>query len=109
VARKQNGEPASDEHASERSMPQRTSCQRAVNADVVLVYNETPVAETVDNVRKHARCWRDNESDTAASPRGISGDMAVKDDVETGEALGARRRNLVEEDAGYNRGVETQA
>jgi hypothetical protein len=74
---------------------QRTRLQRAVNADVASLH-EFPVAETVDNARKQQEL-------TETSPKrqfsraGYQRRHGVKDDVETGEALGARRRNLVEE------------
>src|ERR1017187_8729191 len=74
---------------------QRTRLQRAVNADVASLH-ETPVAETVDNVRKQQEL-AETSPIRQPSPAGYQRRHGVKDDVETGEALGARRRNLVEE------------
>jgi len=74
---------------------QRTRLQRAVNADVASLH-ETPVAETVDNVRKQQEL-AETSPIRQLSPAGYQRRHGVKDDVETGEALGARRRNLVEE------------
>jgi hypothetical protein len=74
---------------------QRTRLQRAVNADVASLH-ESPVAETVYNARK-----QQGRAETSPirqpSPAGYQRRHGVKDDVETGEALGARRRKLVEE------------
>ena len=74
---------------------QHIRLQRAVNADVASSH-ETPVAETVDNARK-----QQGLSETSplrqSSPAGYQRRHDVKDSVETGEALGARRRNPVEE------------
>jgi hypothetical protein len=74
---------------------QRTRLQRAVNADVASLH-ESPVAETVYNARK-----QQGRAETSpirqSSPAGYQRRHGVKDDVETGEALGARRRKLVEE------------
>ncbi len=74
---------------------QRTRLQRAVNADVASSH-ETPVAETVYNARK-----QQDLSETSPmrqiSPAGYQRRHGVKDNVETGEALGIRRRNPVEE------------
>ena len=55
-----------------------------------------PVAETVDNVRKQQEL-AETSPIRQLSPAGYQRRHGVKDDVETGEALGARRRNLVEE------------
>jgi hypothetical protein len=74
---------------------QRTRLQRAVNADVASLH-ETPVAETVDNARKQQELAETSPM-RRLSPAGYQRRHGVKDDVETGEALGARRRNLVEE------------
>ena len=78
-----------------------------MNADVASLH-EYPVAETVDNGRKQQEL-----SETSPmrrfSPAGYQRRHGVKEDVETGEALGARRRNLVEEAIGYNREWEVQA
>jgi len=74
---------------------QRTRLQRAVNADVASLH-EFPVAETVDNARKQQEL-AETSPKRQFSPAGYQRRHGVKDDVETGEALGARRRNLVEE------------
>jgi hypothetical protein len=74
---------------------QRTRLQRAVNADVASLH-EFPVAETVDNARKQ-QGLAETSPMRRLSPAGYQRRHGVKDDVETGEALGARRRNLVEE------------
>jgi hypothetical protein len=74
---------------------QRTRLQRAVNADVASLH-ESPVAETVDNARKQQGLTETSPT-RQLSPAGYQRRHGVKEDVETGEALGARRRNLVEE------------
>jgi len=74
---------------------QRTRLQRAVNADVASLH-ESPVAETVYNARKQQELFETSPM-RQLSPAGYQRRHGVKDDVETGEALGARRRNLVEE------------
>jgi hypothetical protein len=74
---------------------QRTRLQRAVNADVASLH-ESPVAETVDNARKQ-QGLAETSPMRQLSPAGYQRRHGVKDDVETGEALGARRRNLAEE------------
>lgn len=74
---------------------QRTRLQRAVNADVASLH-ESPVAETVDNARKQ-QGLAETSPMRQLSPAGYQRRHGVKEDVETGEALGARRRNLVEE------------
>jgi hypothetical protein len=74
---------------------QRIRLQRAVNADVASLH-ETPVAETVDNARKQQEL-AETSPIRRLSPAGYQRRHGVKDDVETGEALGARRRNLVGE------------
>jgi Insertion element 4 transposase N-terminal/Transposase DDE domain len=74
---------------------QRTRLQCAVNADVASLH-ESPVAETVDNARKQ-QGLAETSPIRQLSPAGYQRRHGVKDDVETGEALGARRRNLVEE------------
>jgi hypothetical protein len=74
---------------------QRTRLQRAVNADVASLH-ESPVAETVDNARKQ-QGLAETSPMQQLSPAGYQRRHGVKEDVETGEALGARRRNLVEE------------
>jgi hypothetical protein len=74
---------------------QRTRLQRAVNADVASLH-ESPVAETVYNARKQ-QGLAETSPMRQLSPAGYQRRHGVKDDVETGETLGARRRNLVEE------------
>ena len=74
---------------------QRTRLQRAVNADVASLH-ESPVAETVDNARKQQE-RAETSPMRQLSPAGYQRRHGVKDDVETGEALDARRRNLAEE------------
>ena len=74
---------------------QRTRLQRAVNVDVASLH-ESPVAETVYNARKQ-QGLAETSPIRQLSPAGYQRRHGVKDDVETGEALGARRRNLVEE------------
>jgi hypothetical protein len=74
---------------------QRTRLQRAVNADVASLH-EVPVAETVDSARKQQEP-AETSPRRQLSPAGYQRRHGVKDDVETGETLGARRRNLVEE------------
>jgi len=74
---------------------QRTRLQRTVNADVASLH-ESPVAETVDNARKQ-QGLAETSPIRQLSPAGYQRRHGVKDGVETGEALGARRRNLVEE------------
>jgi hypothetical protein len=66
-----------------------------VNADVASLH-ESPVAETVYNVRKQ-QGLAETSPKRQLSPAGYQRRHGVKDDVETGEALGARRRNLAEE------------
>jgi hypothetical protein len=84
----------SDKH-TRKECAQRTRLQRAVNADVASLH-EFPVAETVDNARKQQEL-SETSPKRQLSPAGYQRRHGVKDDVETGEALGARRRNLVEE------------
>ena len=74
---------------------QRTRLQRAVNADVASSH-ETPVAETVDNARKQ-QVLSETGPMRQHSPAGYQRRHGVKDNVETGETLGIRRRNPVEE------------
>ena len=74
---------------------QRTRLQRTVNADVASLH-ESPVAETVDNARKQ-QGLAETSPIRQLSPAGYQRRHGVKDDVETGETLGARRRNLAEE------------
>jgi len=74
---------------------QRTRLQRTVNADVASLH-ENPGAETVDNVRKQQELAEMSPMQQL-SPAGYQRRHGVKADVSTGEALGARRRNLAEE------------
>ena len=84
----------SDEH-TRKECAQRTRLQRAVNADVASLH-ESPVAETIYNARKQQELAETSPM-RQLSPAGYQRRHGVKDDVETGEALGARRGNLVEE------------
>jgi hypothetical protein len=84
----------SDKH-TRKECAQRTGLQRTVNADVASLH-ESPVAETVDNARKQ-QGLAETSPIRQLSPAGYQRRHGVKEDVETGEALGARRRNLVEE------------
>jgi hypothetical protein len=84
----------SDKH-TRKECAQRTRLQRTVNADVASLH-ESPVAETVDNARKQ-QGLAETSPKRQPSPAGYQRRHGVKDDVETGETLGARRRNLVEE------------
>jgi hypothetical protein len=74
---------------------QRIRLQRAVNAEVASLH-EVPVAETVDNVRKQQELTETSPM-RRFSPAGYQRRHDAKDDVETGEALDARRRKLAEE------------
>ena len=74
---------------------QRTRLQRAVNADVASLH-ANPVAETLDNARKQQELTETSPM-RQFSPAGYQRRHGVKADVSTGEALGARRRNLAEE------------
>ena len=84
----------SDKH-TRKECAQRTRLQRTVNADVASLH-AFPVAETVDNARKQQEL-AEMSPIRQLSPAGYQRRHGVKDDVETGETLGARRRNLVEE------------
>ena len=74
---------------------QRTRLQRTVNADVASLH-ESPVAETVDNARKQ-QGLAETSPMRQLSPAGYQRRHGVKEDVETGEALGVRRGKLAEE------------
>ncbi|MFQ5930573.1 MAG: hypothetical protein ACE5MK_12830, partial [Acidobacteriota bacterium] len=74
---------------------QRTRLQRAVNADVASLH-ESPVAETVYNVRKQ-QGLAETSPMRQLSPAGYQRRHGVKEDVSTGETLDARRRKLAEE------------
>jgi len=69
--------------------------QRAVNAEVASLH-VSPVAETVDNVRRQQELTEKGLI-RQFSPAGYQRWHVVKDYVETGEALDTRRRNIVEE------------
>jgi hypothetical protein len=68
-----------------------------VNADVASLH-AIPVAETVDNARRQQEPFETSLM-RRLSPAGYQRWHEAKDYVPTGEALGARRRNLVEEAA----------
>ena len=74
---------------------QLTRLQRTVNADVASSH-ENPEAETVHNVRKQQEPIEMSPM-RRLSPAGYQRRHGEKEDVPTGEALGARRRNLAEE------------
>jgi hypothetical protein len=74
---------------------QRTRLQRTVNADVASLH-ESPVAETVDNARKQ-QGLAETSPIRQLSPAGYQRRHGVKEDVETGETLGARRRKIAAE------------
>jgi hypothetical protein len=78
-----------------REYAQLTRLQRTVNADVASLH-ANPVAETVDNARKQQEP-AETSPIRQLSPAGYQRRHGGKDDVSTGEALDARRRNLVEE------------
>ena len=74
---------------------QLTRLQRTVNADVASSH-QTPVAETVENVRKQQELAEMSPM-RRLSPAGYQRRHGEKEDVSTGEALAARRRNPAEE------------
>jgi hypothetical protein len=74
---------------------QLTRLQRTVNADVASLHG-TPVVETVDNVRKQQELTETSPT-RRLSPAGYQRRHGEKEDVSTGEALGARRGNPAEE------------
>jgi len=74
---------------------QLTRLQHTVNADVASSH-ENPEAETVHNVRKQQEPIETSPM-RRLSPAGYQRRHGEKEDVPTGEALGARRRNLAEE------------
>jgi hypothetical protein len=76
---------------------QLTRLQRTVNADVASSH-ANPEAETVDNVRKQQEPIETSPM-RRLSPAGYQRRHGEKENVETGEAPGVRRRNLVEEAA----------
>jgi hypothetical protein len=74
---------------------QLTRLQRAVNADVASLH-ANPEAETVYNERKQQEPIETSPM-RRLSPAGYQRRHGEKENVATGEALGVRRRNLVEE------------
>src|ERR1035441_601026 len=74
---------------------QLTRLQRAVNADVASLH-ANPEAETVYNVRKQQEPIETSPM-RRLSPAGYQRRHGEKENVATGEALGVRRSNLVEE------------
>lgn len=74
---------------------QNSRLQRTVNADVASLH-VNPVAETVDNERRQQEL-PETSLTQESSPAGYQRRHGVKVYVETGEALGIRRRNPVEE------------
>jgi hypothetical protein len=72
---------------------QSTRLQRAVNAEVASLH-ATPVAETVDNVRRQQGLGEMSPR-RQPSPAGYQRRHGTKEDVSTGEARGARRGKLV--------------
>ena len=66
-----------------------------MNADVASLH-ETPVAETVYNARRQQEPTETSPM-RQLSPAGYQRRHGEKEDVSTGEALDARRRNLAEE------------
>ena len=69
--------------------------QRTVNVDVASLH-ATPVAETVDNARRQQEPLETSPM-RRFSPAGYQRWHVARDYVSTGETLGVRRRNLVEE------------
>ena len=69
--------------------------QRTVNADVASLH-VNPVAETVYNARKQKELTEMSPM-RQLSPAGYQRRHGEKEDVSTGETLGARRRNLAAE------------
>src|ERR1019366_5071995 len=74
---------------------QLTRLQRTVNADVASSH-ANPGAETVHDVRKQQGLTEMSPT-RQLSPAGYQRRHGEKEDVSTGEALGARRRKLAEE------------
>ncbi len=74
---------------------QLTRLQRSVNADVASLH-ANPEAETVDNVRKQQEPTETSPM-RRLSPAGYQRRHGEREDVPTGEALGARRRKVAEE------------
>ena len=74
---------------------QLTRLQRTVNADVASSH-QTPVAETVENVRRQQELAEMSPM-RRLSPARYQRRHGEKEDVSTGETLAARRRNPAEE------------
>ena len=74
---------------------QLTRLQRAVNADVASSH-AIPEAETLYNARKQQELTETSPM-RRLSPAGYQRRHGEKEDVSTGETLGARRRNIAEE------------
>jgi hypothetical protein len=74
---------------------QPTRLQRTVNAEVASLH-VNPEAETLDNVRKQQELTETSLM-RRLSPAGYQRRHGGKENVSTGEALGARRRKLAEE------------
>ena len=83
------------QHAQKGIYAHLTRLQRAVNVDVASLH-ANPEAETVDNVRMQQEPIETSPM-RWLSPAGYQRRHGEKENVATGEALGARRRNLVEE------------
>ena len=80
-----------------KEMMQGFRPQRTVNADVASLH-ATPVAETVDYARRQQEP-SEMSLRLRLSPAGYQRWHVARDYVSTGEALGVRRRNIVEEAA----------
>jgi len=76
--------------------PWRESKMVKPSDKLVASLHETPVAETVDNARRQQGPF-ETSLIRRFSPAGYQRWHVAKDYVSTGEALGVRRRNLVEE------------
>ena len=74
---------------------QLTRLQRTVNADVASSH-QNPVAETVENARRRQELTEMSPM-RRLSPAGYQRRHGGKENVSTGETLGARRRNPAEE------------
>ena len=74
---------------------QSSRLRRTVNVDVASLH-ATPVAETIDNERRQQEPF-ETSLIRRFSPAGYQRWHGAKGYVSTGEALGVRRRNLVEE------------
>jgi len=78
-----------------KEMMQGFRPQRTVNVEVASLH-ANPVAETVDNVRRQQEPF-ETSTKRRFSPAGYQRRHVAGDYVSTGEALGARQGNLVEE------------